>query len=459
MKLHVQLWLVFSLLFLVVCAVLYWVISDAYEDRVLQGREQLSIAEGLSVVERVRETHPRFPERTRGYVQAYSDRFDTRILIIDYQYAIVFDSEQILPAGRTLALPILDTDIMSLPRSVFIQTSSFGYVQHTLLTLQEGNLDQGYLLMIQDVNVIYDDIRSFQNWMLLLLGATIILFFFLCYWISNWFTAPIARIIKRMEQMTPQNRNFQFAYRRNDEMKQLVQAIESMVGQLNEYDRRQRQFLSVSSHELKTPLATMQLIAENLEHTREDEATYAEFVGDLQLQLDKMKQMVQQLLQMNRYWEIELEFAPLSSADWQEHIQENFQHMAEHRGVRLRYDFDELSFHVDHELFFRGMDNILSNAIRYSPEDTDLLVELRKQSASSIQIRVQDQGIGISPKDLPYLYDPFYRSNEATEWNQEGSGLGLTLVKQMVDLHKGEIKIDSVSAQGTTVTVTLPSHM
>jgi signal transduction histidine kinase len=257
-------------------------------------------------------------------------------------------------------------------------------------------------------------------------------------------------MISQLKKITPQNRTFSLKHLRRDEIKELIDATQNMVEELNMYDERQRRFLSTSSHELKTPLATMQLILENLPYVRENEETYREFVQDLSFQVQKMKQMVDQLLQMNRIGDKPLNKETLSVADIRHHLKQSFQHIAEDKQITLEFEIEPVNFFVDRALFLRGLDNLVSNAIRYSPKGQSVKITSKSEQDQN-KISVCDQGIGISPEDLPHIFEPFYRSNDATAWNQEGSGLGLTIVKQMVEMHRGRIDIDTVEKQGTCI--------
>jgi signal transduction histidine kinase len=448
MKLRNRLWMMISFLFVLLCFGLYVLIVQSYEGRMLAGKENISITQGLSIAERLGGAYPRFPERTQSYLAAYSERLKARLLILSGDGAVQFDSFNQINPGAKLDIAVIK-HLGQKATSVFSQTHSYGYVQHTLIPLDPDKPLGGYLLMIEDVNMVYEDIRSFQNWILILMAITVVIAFFICYWIASWFTKPIHDMIEEIERISQHQRSFTYQYRRKDEIRDLVEAIRAMVNQLNLYEMRQRQFVSASSHELKTPLATMQMITENLPFVREDRGTHQEFVHDLTLQIDRMKEMVDQLLQINRMWDQPIIRRLVSAEEIKQHIDEQFQHLAEGKGVTIHYDLDPLTLPVDPNLFLLAIDNLVSNAIRYSPEGKSVNIRLKRLDKQKVIFSICDQGIGIEKKALPYIFDPFFRSQEAVEWNQEGSGLGLTIVKQMVDRHNGQIKVESTRGKGT----------
>ena len=452
MKIQYQLWLIFSGLFIVVSLLVYIVVSNTYEQRLQRGYEQIAITQGSTILGQLADTYPFEPKRSLGYLRTYSERFNSRLIMLDQKKKVYADSFQQLGPESELKLDILNQD--NVRKSIFSKTVSFGYVQHTLLpfTTVEG---QGYLLMVQEADQLYAELKSFQNWMIQTLTISVLAFFVISYLLSSWFSKPIRQIIAQLKEITPQKRTFSLKYWRRDEIKELIDTTKKMVEDLNLYDERQRRFLSTSSHELKTPLATMQLILENLPYVRENEETYREFVHDLSCQVQKMKLMVDQLLQINRIWDKPLQKATINVRDIEDHVLQSFQRIAQAKQIVLEVIAEPLVLYVDRALFLRGLDNLVSNAIRYSPQGRSVKILCNSEQEQN-KISVCDQGIGISPEDLPHIFEPFYRSNDATAWNQEGSGLGLTIVKQMVEMHKGSINVETLPKQGTCIHLFLP---
>src|SRR5690606_3474647 len=230
-------------------------------------------------------------------------------------------------------------------------------------------------------------------------------------------------------------------YPHNDEIKELIKAMQSMVEQLNIYDARQRRFLSTSSHELKTPLTTMYLILENLPYVRDNDESFHEFIHDLMIQVQKMKRMVEQLL-------------PITTYDIKSHLHTTFPYLSQSKQIYLQFEMEDISIYVDRSLFLHALDNLVANGIQHSPNGSIVSISVKKWSENCI-ISICDQGIGISDADINHIFEPFFRVNDATEWNQEGSGLGLSIVKQIVDSHQGRIEIESELEQGTCIRIIL----
>ncbi|MCT8139206.1 HAMP domain-containing histidine kinase [Anaerobacillus sp. CMMVII] len=447
MKIQYQLWLIYSCVFICVTLVVYMVVSRTYEHRLQVGYEQVSITQGTTILNQFKETYPYSPNRSIGYLRTYSEQINSRLIMLDEEKKVYVDSFNQLVPNTILHLTILKKE--TVPGSIFSNTEAFGYVQYTLLPFQTGE-SKGYLLMVQDANELFAEVTSFQRWMIQTLLIAVFSFFMISYIVSTWFSKPIRQIITQLKKITPQKRVFSVKHQRQDEVKALIDAIKNMVEELNLYDDRQRRFLSTSSHELKTPLTTMQLIVENLPYVREQEALYGEFVQDLAFQVKKMQRLVDQLLRINSIWDDKCNKELINIHDIQEHLLDSFQYIALGNEIELKFDLEPLEFYVDRELFYRALENLVSNAIRYSPKGRQVKITSKREKGWN-KISICDHGIGIGTEDLPHIFELFFRSNDATEWNQDGTGLGLTIVKQIVDLHNGRIEVYSLKNQGTCI--------
>ncbi|TCK92691.1 hypothetical protein EDC19_1846 [Natranaerovirga hydrolytica] len=449
MKIQYKLWMIFSSLFIMVCIFTYMVISNLYENNLQTSYEQISMAQGHGVIEQVKNTYPYADNRSIPYLRAYGEEIDGRLIILDDNKDVFADGFAELSKGTNLNLRVLTLE----SGAYFYETEDFGYIQYTIIPFRQYEIN-GYLLMIQDAEYLNVEIQAFQNWMVRILLVAISIFFMIAYFISNWFTKPIRQIIIQLNNITPNKRSFYLKYRSKDEIGALIHALENMVNELNLYGERQRRFLSTSSHELKTPLSTIQLITENLPYLREDQERHQEYIQDLSFEIEKMKQMVEQLLELNQILDVKLEKTSINTMDLKDYITQSFQYIAEDKHIQLNFKIEPIKLLVDEKLFLRCIDNLISNAIRYSPTNSQITIGM-KQFKNQCQISIFDEGIGISKKDLPHIFEAFYRANDATAWNQEGSGLGLYIVKEIVERHGGTIKVESEEKKGTCIYIYL----
>lgn len=448
MKFHYRLWIVFSFIWLAGLFILYWLIVDTYYERSLDNQTRLAHSQGETVARRLSGLIPIYSERAQGYVDFYSERFGVRLMLLSPDLKLTYDSNKEFVPGRSLSIGILE-DVEAAPLSRYVDTDRFGLVQYTLMKIEQAR-EGGYLLMVQNVNGLNEDLRQFRNRVLLALSAATAVSFVVFYFVAAWFTRPIRQIMFHLRKVTPRKREFAMVYRGKDEIGRLVEEIRDMVKQMAVYEQRQRRFISTSSHELKTPLSTMQLILENLPQLRDQPELFEEYVSDLSQQIGKMRNVVQGMLDVYRMADRPLRLQLVNFTEIRQHVEEQFARIGENRNIRIRFEQLADGLDADRELLFRGLDNLVSNALRYSPEHTEITIRLEKNPIGW-KLSVCDQGIGIAEHDLPYIFEAFYRSNNATSWSQEGSGLGLAIVKQMIDLHEGDMEVQSVPGEGTCV--------
>lgn len=213
---------------------------------------------------------------------------------------------------------------------------------------------------------------------------------------------------------------------------------------------------SMASHELRTPLSTILLSSESMlvNHDYLTEAQKQKNIQRIHLIAKRMSQQITDILTLTRAEVGKLEFTP-ELFDLETFCHQLVEEMQSTRNRKLIFDSNgqtKRSF-MDKKLLRSLLTNLLSNAIKYSPDEAPIYVSLScDETLATFQIR--DQGIGIPPEDQPRIYETFYRGQNVGDIT--GTGLGLAVVKTCVDLHQGEITIDSKPGQGTIVTVTIP---
>lgn len=216
-------------------------------------------------------------------------------------------------------------------------------------------------------------------------------------------------------------------------------------------------FVSLISHEFRTPLAVMTTSLDLVVHyfDRLSTTRILDKLSTVQQQITRMVGLMEDALRFSKSQAGKTEFAP-TEVELLPFLQSIIQMMeltdkGQHH-IKLIGDAGWIT--IDPRLCEHIIANLLSNALKYSPAGTTIIVQAARQP-QSWQISVQDQGIGIPEADLPHLFEPFHRASNAQE--MPGTGLGLSIVKDYVEIHEGEIAVDSDVGQGTTFVITLPS--
>lgn len=232
------------------------------------------------------------------------------------------------------------------------------------------------------------------------------------------------------------------------------------VTRLRALDRMRSQFISNISHELRTPLATIKLYATLM---RRQPARWAEHLGHLEREVDQLVELVEDILEFSRIDAgrvvLSLEKVPLSRLT--QAVVERYRVMAQEKGVALEHRPVRTGpvVEVDPERMREVIDNLVSNAVRYTPSGGRVVVSTEKKEAKdrawAVTV-VADTGIGIPKEELPFIFDRFYRGERPRQMQIPGTGLGLAIVKEIVEMHGGWVTVESKVGEGTTFTVWLP---
>ncbi|MDF2657171.1 MAG: signal transduction histidine kinase [Bacillota bacterium] len=242
-----------------------------------------------------------------------------------------------------------------------------------------------------------------------------------------------------------------------NELKDLAKAINNMLNRIDEAYRSQVRFVSDASHELRTPISVIQGYANLLDRWgKNDEATLQEAIDAIKSEAESMKDLIEQLLFLARgdNETLHLDLELFNCSEMIEEIFKETQLIDSQHTFRIKND--ALAFvNADRQLLKQALRILIDNSIKYTPANGEIVVSVSEDS-DLVRISVQDNGIGIDPENLPYIFDRFYRSDESRARKTGGSGLGLAIMKWIIDRHGGSIEVISRKDIGTRTTILLP---
>ncbi|ALV22373.1 MULTISPECIES: cell wall metabolism sensor histidine kinase WalK [Carnobacterium] len=237
------------------------------------------------------------------------------------------------------------------------------------------------------------------------------------------------------------------------------------VTEQEKIERERRDFVSNVSHELRTPLTSMRSYLEALiDGAWKDPEIAPNFLQVTQEETDRMIRMISDLLNLSRMdagnSELELEYININ--ELMSHVLDRFDMMIQSSdkpkkafSIKREFTNRQIWAEIDTDKMMQVFDNIMNNAIKYSPDGGTITCRLQ-ETHNSVVISVSDQGMGIPRKDLPHVFDRFYRVDKARARSMGGTGLGLAISKEVIQRHGGKIWVDSIEGKGTTFYVSLP---
>jgi two-component system, OmpR family, sensor histidine kinase SenX3 len=223
-----------------------------------------------------------------------------------------------------------------------------------------------------------------------------------------------------------------------------------------------RDFVANTSHELKTPVGALALLAETVEDAADDPEAVRRFAGRMRQEASRLTSLVQDMITLSRIQAAEPVPDPVPvevDAVVAEAI-DRCRMKASVRGIEFAVTGQRgLAVLGDEDLLITALRNLLENAVAYSPDKTKVHVSTRRAGQEAVEISVADQGIGIPERDLERIFERFYRVDPARSRATGGTGLGLAIVKHVTSAHGGEVRVLSTEGAGSTFTLRLPLHL
>lgn len=324
--------------------------------------------------------------------------------------------------------------------------------------------DEGYFGMVEVAsreNEVREATDNLQFLALTLSPLTLLLIA-----IGGWFLAgrainPVVRISRAIQRVSAESLDQRLPVpATDDEVAELARTFNDLLERLQDSFRKIRQFSGDASHELRTPLTILKGETEvNLRWAKTTDEFRHALESNLE-EINRMERIIEDLLQLAKSdaGEMQMEIVDLSLSDLILEIYMQGRALAEGRDLEV-----ELKLEVDREIRISGDElrlrqmflNLIVNAIKYTPDPGQVRICLAMADKYAI-VRVVDTGVGMPEEKLPHIFDRFYRVDQARNREVGGAGLGLSIVKWIVDAHDGSIEVESQLGEGSSFTVRLP---
>jgi signal transduction histidine kinase len=291
-------------------------------------------------------------------------------------------------------------------------------------------------------------------------GATLILAWVGSIWLAKKVMAPIDALCTGAETMSEADLGKRLAmdspYR---EFRRLIQAVNSVLDQFQRSSEVQRNFCEIAAHEMKTPLTILQGNLEvALMKARTDEEYREVLLNNLQ-QVDRLIALTRPLLTLAKFTSSKppVNLVPLALEPLIQEIVDELILLADDRQITLAFDPQPVPFVLgDAQWLKQALINLLDNALRYTPSGGAVTIRLQG-AGQEVSVAVEDTGHGIEPENIPHLFERFYRTDWARAKDSAGTGLGLPIVKEIMDAHGGSISVTSEVNKGSVFTLRLPA--
>jgi len=326
-------------------------------------------------------------------------------------------------------------------------------------------LNDGEKIEIQVAKDMYNEDNYFHalaGIMLLTDGMVLVIAIIIGYIISRKALSPIDKMTNQARQISSSDLSARIHLDGpDDELKRLSDTFNDLITRIQCSYEKQNRFTMDASHELATPLAVIKGYIDVLDRWgKDDREVLTESIQSIKVELSNMTSLLDTLLflskgdndifklEKTKFWLNEL---------MKEIVKES--NLVNEKHNIFCSSYPEIQMGGDSKLIKQMLRAIIDNSVKYSPDDTEISIDYKAVDKNAIIIEISDMGIGIPKEDLPYIFDRFYRVDKARSRSFGGSGLGLSIVKWIVDIHNGMIEAESEPGKGTKMTVKLPKGL
>ena len=296
-----------------------------------------------------------------------------------------------------------------------------------------------------------------QVYIILLILTILVILGALVY--STLLARPLKQITSSINEISQGDMSVKLNMHGFSEISSISDSFNQMIDVIRNQDTARQEFVSNVSHELKTPIASMKVLADSLlSQEGMPEEIYREFLGDITNEIERMTKIINDLLSMVKMDKntSQVEVVNTSINDLLEQLLKRLRPIAAERNIELIYEsYRPVMADIDETKMSIALNNLIENAIKYNYDDGWVRVTLNADH-KFFYVTVQDSGVGIPEDVQDNVFERFYRVDKARSRDTGGTGLGLSLTRSAVLLHRGSIKLYSKEKEGTTFTVRIP---
>lgn len=416
------------------------------------------------------ESHERDDDDEEKHTVVYPSGRDFEAILSNYALEsgsriVVFDTAAVIRYASDVALPlgVIDNrgEVVAALQGITQHTTRNDPISgeervYVTVPITAGSKILGAVEVSKPVSLLFAQVSRVWALLLSISGVVLLLAIGASLLLARYVTQPISALNQAAQKFARGDlqTRLDLSLSREDELGQLAASFDYMATEISHLLAQERAFVANASHELRSPLAAIQLRAELLQTPGlQDPVRIKRYLYEIERESQHLSQLLTHLLQLyqaeSRPPEENPQCDPILCIT---RVVDLMQPIAQDAEINLYVDIPSVlpAARVSLEECELVVRNLVDNAIKYTPAHGDVWIQA-ESDASAVVIRVRDSGQGIPAEELPHVFDRFYRVDKARD--RTGAGLGLSLVKAIVERYEGSIEIDSVEDQGTTITL------
>lgn len=386
-----------------------------------------------------------------------TDSYNGRVMIIDQDLRVVKDTYA-LDEGRIIVSENVVRCMKGEATNDYDDKNCYIEVTSPIKD-SKAEKTVGVMLASISTNTIKDSMDIFNTKGLAILWVTFIIVLALSFLIAEKIVRPLKKIVGEIEGISEGYNHEPFQINSYKETREISEAINKMLGRMQQLDQSREEFVSNVSHELKTPLASMKVLADSLLIQENVPIEfYQEFMGDIAKEIDRENDIINDLLTLVKMDKTAqtLNIKSVNINELMELILKRLKPIAEKNQIEVVLEtFRPITAEIDEVKLTLAISNLVENAIKYNKKGGWVHVSLNADH-KYFYIKVADSGIGIPEEDQMHIFERFYRVDKSHSREIGGTGLGLAITRNAIIMHRGSVKVHSIPGEGTTFTVRVP---
>ncbi|ABX42323.1 HAMP domain-containing sensor histidine kinase [Lachnoclostridium phytofermentans] len=387
-----------------------------------------------------------------------ADQYDGRVLVVDNTLKVISDTFGKEATGKVL----LSSDVIKCLRGATSTKKSSGTKRAEVMIpiiSSDKPLPLGVIIMNVSLEREYAILSNMGQEAMIYCWIILIVLFIAAFLYSKHMVKPLKAIIASIQHVSDGYMDDEVNILGFTEIEKISDSFNEMLGRMKTLEESRQEFVSNVSHELKTPITSIKVLAESL-LTQPDAPVelYREFMTDINEEIERENNIITDLLSLVKLDKKtgEMHIATVSVNELLEIILKRLKPIAMKRNIELVYEsFRNVLAEVDEVKLSLAISNLIENAIKYNVDDGWVRVSLNADH-KYFYIKVADSGIGIPESAQGNIFDRFYRVDKARARQTGGTGLGLSITKNVVLMHNGAIKVYSQENEGSTFTLRIP---
>jgi signal transduction histidine kinase len=273
----------------------------------------------------------------------------------------------------------------------------------------------------------------------------------------RYIVRPIQHLTKATRKMAKGDFSIHLNTRRKDELGQLTTSFNQMAQELGMLETNRRQFVSDVSHEIQSPLTSIIGFTQALKNKKMDEESRLRLLNIIEEESNRLSRLSEDLLQLSslEYEHYQLNVRKYRLDEQIRNVMIALEPQWASKHLEIELELKEIFITADEDKLVQVWANLIGNSIKFTGENGKIQIT-EQENARGIEISIRDNGQGIREEDIDNLFKPFYKVDKSRDRTVNGNGIGLSIVKRIMDLHEGEIVVESRNGEGSTFTVFFP---